>query len=466
VALALVGIVLAYLAVTLTFSFLTRAGESNGELDHVVYVEHLLRDNAIPRISADNGHESHQPPLYYLVTAAWQKLLGIHTFELVLGPAPTSRPGVPPLKLSHTYTKDQLQGVRDVHQLRLLSVLFGLGTVLLTFAAARLATGRDGIALAASLAVALWPKEVVVSSAVTNDSLVILLSSLALVVLLLWLRVGTSDGVRSRLFAVDLGLVLGAAILTKFNALPLLPVALAVILGVAFRHRGRERIGQLIDALLVIIGCLAVCGWWLLRNNHLYGDYFAVKASNAYLRSWLPGLISPVSWFNTNRMLHYVPSHLLRSVWYDGGWNQFMLPGWLNKVLTALAAYAVVLFAVAAARRYQRLARPAATAALAGAALAGVVAVMGVAKDSLQAEGRIAFVGLAAFATILVAGASQAGPLIVRRLRAGIASAPDGSSELAPPPAAELVGLLVWPAVFLAIDLYVFFHFVWPTRGL
>jgi hypothetical protein len=457
VALALAGIVLAYLAVTLTLSLLTPAGEANDELDHVVYVEHLLRDSAFPRISAANGHESHQPPLYYLATGAWQKALGIHTFELVLGPATTSGPGVPPLKLSHAYTKAQHQAAGNVHQLRLLSVFFGLCTVLLTFVAARLATGRDSVALAASLMVALWPKEVVVASVVSNDSLVIMLGSLSLVLLLLWLRVGTSDAVRARLFAFDLGLVLGAAVLAKFTALPLVLVAVAVMVGAGLRHRGRQLVAQLLDPVLVVIGCLAVSGWWFLRNKHLYGEYLAVKATNAYMKAWLPPLIQPVSWFNANRFLHFVPSSLQKSVWYDGGWNQFLLPAWVNKVLTAVAAYAVVLFVFVVVRRHQRIMRPAVAAALVGAVLAGVAAVMGVAKDALQAEGRVAFVGLSAFAMILAIGASQAGPLILRRMRGEAA---------ATPPAAEVAGLVVWPIAFLAVDIYVLCHFVLPTRGL
>jgi 4-amino-4-deoxy-L-arabinose transferase-like glycosyltransferase len=455
VGLALLGIVFAYLALTLAFSLLTPAGEANDELDHVIYTEHLLRDSAFPHISADNGHESHQPPLYYLIAAGWQKLLGVRPFELVLGPATTIKPGAPPLELSHTYTRAQHQAAVHVHELRLLSVLFGLGTVLLTFVAARLATNRDNIALASALSVALWPKEVVVSSVVTNDSLVIALGSLALVLLLLWLRAGASDVVRSRWLAGVLGVVLGLAVLTKFSALPLVAVAVVIMAGVVLRRDRRLRSIRFLEPALVLVGCLAVSGWWFLRNKHLYGEYLAVKASNAYMRAWLPPLIQPVSWLNSGRFLHFVPASLQRSVWYDGGWNQFLLPFWLNKVLIALAAYAVVLFIWSVARGRDRLLRPAVTAALVGAVVAGVMAVMSVAKDALQAEARVAFVGLSAFATILVIGASQAGLLLLRRARPALAVA-----------VAEVGGLLLWPVVFLGIDLYVFLHFVWPTRGL
>jgi 4-amino-4-deoxy-L-arabinose transferase-like glycosyltransferase len=456
VALALAAIVVVYLASALAFSMLTRAGEASDELDHVQYVEHLLQENSFPRIGVDNGHESDQPPLYYLAAAAWQKALGIHPFQLVLGPATRSRPGVGPLELSHAYTHAQRQAAGHVHVLRLLSVLFGLGTVLLTFAAARLATGRDSVALAASLTVALWPKEAFVSAAVTNDSLVIMLGSACLVLLLLWLRGDTSDGLRARLLAFDLGLVLGAAVLTKLSALFLVPLAVLVMVAVALGHRGHQRVVQLVDPLLTIVGFMAVTGWWLARNQHLYGGYLTGRASTALMRRTMPRLVSHVSWFNANRFLQFVPSSLQKSVWYDGGWNQLLLPGWVNKVLTAVAAYALAIFIVVVARRRSSRLRPAVTAALVGGVVAGLAAVMSMAKDQLQAEARIAFIGLSAFAIILVIGVSQAGPLLLRRAR------PRDAGQAG---RLEAAGLLFWPVVFLAVDLYVFAHFVLPTHG-
>ena len=73
-----------YLALALPYSLLTRAWEANDELDHATYIEYIVRHGGLPRISALNGHESHQPPLYYLLAAGWQKLLGIPAFNCLL----------------------------------------------------------------------------------------------------------------------------------------------------------------------------------------------------------------------------------------------------------------------------------------------------------------------------------------------------------------------------------------------
>ena len=86
--LALVLLSGVYLALALPYSLLTRAWEANDELDHAAYIEYIVRHGALPQISGLNGHESHQPPLYYLLAAAWQKLLGIPSFTPSAEPNP------------------------------------------------------------------------------------------------------------------------------------------------------------------------------------------------------------------------------------------------------------------------------------------------------------------------------------------------------------------------------------------
>ncbi len=328
--LALVLLSGVYLALALPYSLLTRAWEANDELDHATYIEYIVRHGALPRISGLNGHESHQPPLYYLLAAAWQKLLRIPAFTPSAVPNPDvaaqSNAGRRFLELLHDYTPAQHQDAVYLHELRLLSVLLGLATVLLSYGCARLVFARREAALSAGLLVALLPKQLVVDSVVSNDSLVITLCALALFIYLLSEKARQeNDRRRRRWLMLALGITLGLAATTKLNSLPL--AALLLCLSAV---PGLQRRGLLADSALAVAGALAASLWWFVRNKVLYGQFLASRATLAYLKAWLPPLVVPVSWTNTSRFLHFVPSQLFRSVWYDGGWNQFDLPKWMN----------------------------------------------------------------------------------------------------------------------------------------
>jgi len=445
VKLALALVIAAYLVLSFLFTWWTPVGEANDELDHVQYIEYIVSTGSIPHIAIANGHESHQPPLYYLLGAGWQELLGAHSFRLALPFAPTPPHGAVALhELAHSYTAAEHHDAVVIHELRYFSVLLGLGTVLLTYKAGVLATGRRSIGVAAAGLVALLPKELVVSSSVTNDALVIFLGSLSLVLLLSWIGQGGS-ALRKHLLASSLGLTLGAAVLTKYTALPLLTIFVVLMLVALLSKVRSVRDSRLLDPLLVLVGLFSVTGWWFIRNQHLYGDPLAQRASNAYLKQWLPALIQPVSWLDSQRFLHFVPSSLFSTGWYDGDWNQLRLPKVVNQLLWVAAALCVVIFLVSwirtSAMSRERLF---VHLVLVGSMLAGLLALFIVAQDTKQAEGRVTYVALSATAIVLVLG----------------------SSALFRSPNGKRVSLLAWPVALLAVDLYVLSTFVYPGRGL
>jgi 4-amino-4-deoxy-L-arabinose transferase-like glycosyltransferase len=442
---ALLGAV--YLTAVLPYSLLTPAWEPNDELAHTAYVEYIVAHGSLPRIALANGVESHQPPLYYLLAAAWQELLRIPAFL----PSASAIPGGPRhtspgawLTYWHQYTRAQHTNAIYLHELRLLSVGLGLATVLLGYGCARLVLSRPLPAFAAGLAVALFPKLLVVDSAVSNDVLVIALCALALMLFLLSERARQEgDEARRRWLMLALGASLGLAAIAKFNSLPLAVLLLVLATLPAVRHRA-----MVIDTAIAAGGFVVVSGWWFVRNQVLYGQFLATRATEAYLKSWDAALIEPVSWTDAARFTRFVPSSLYHSVWYDGAANQWLLPNWMDNVLWALAGLSVVSAAGAFATR----GRPAALAlkggllaglAVAGSVLAGIVAVVLIAQTTTQAEGRIAFIGLVGFAIVLVlgtdAGRSQG------RWRAAV---------------------LLWPAILVGVNLYVLAKFLLPLGGL
>jgi hypothetical protein len=415
-----VAVCAGYLALAITFNFLTPAWENNDEPDHVDYIEHVVRHGTPPRIAIANGFESHQPPLYYYATAAWQGLLGIGPFTPHVHPPPGS--AIPPTKrvweLSHAYSPSEHKAAIWVHLLRLASTACGLAAVLAALATGWLLTRRTSVAAALGATVALWPKFLVVTSAVTNSALAIALCACAVPAFLLWQRS------REPKWAAAVGVVIGAGGLTEETALPVAGLMLLVLIGYAWRERDWR-------SPLLAIGCfVAVCGWWYIRDAILYGDPLASKASRIYLEN-IPGLVR-----NRAKLSLSVISHSLRglfhSTWYDGGANQLLLPSGVNLAVWIIAGASLI------ASIWSRMSR---RPVLIACALASLITWLVIIRATTQAEGRYLLVGVVAWSAFLLAGST--------RIMGGRA-----------------VALAVWPAIFIALDVYVLANWLVPYAHL
>src|SRR5437867_858743 len=74
-------ICLLYLGLTTLYSLWTPAWEANDEPDHVANVEYFFQHREIIPLRSEFWHETHQPPLYYVLCATWQRFLGIPAFS-------------------------------------------------------------------------------------------------------------------------------------------------------------------------------------------------------------------------------------------------------------------------------------------------------------------------------------------------------------------------------------------------
>jgi 4-amino-4-deoxy-L-arabinose transferase-like glycosyltransferase len=403
--LGLLAVLAVYLVLATTTAWLTPAWEANDEVDHVQYAQ-AVAEGEIPDIG--DNIESAQPPLYYAAVAVWMKTLGIEEFTTEVTPA-VQAGGLPELQLEHDYDPEQREAAVAVHWLRMLSVLIGLVTVVCTFSAGRLLGLSTSITLAATATVALWPKFLLVSATVQNDSLVTALCSVLILLALRWVRPETGTGWSRERFgtALAIGGVAGAAALTKYTALPLIGLLGLVLLAIALRPLHWRRLVELAAAATAL---LAVFGWWLLRNIDRYGDPLASEANTEYLRSAIPGLAVSVPFVDGQRFGEFVPRTLLDSTWYIGGWNQFLLPFALNLALT-MAAGAAVVGALRVSLRggltggAPLLARH--SAVLWAALTAAFVGVLLIARETTQAQGRYLFVGMVAIALFLVVGTAE-----------------------------------------------------------
>jgi hypothetical protein len=300
---ALLALILAgYLLVTLAYGAVNPLFEAPDEHWHFFTAVHVADTGRLP-IVADPpdeflGQEAAQPPLYYLLGAAllapfdstgWREAVWENPYAWIGDASALANVN----RMVHTAGEAwPWQGwALAAHLLRVLSTLFGLGTLLCIYAAARL-LWPDGFnrPLLATALVAFLPQFNFLHAAVTNDTLVIFLCSAALYQLIWFWRASMDlqgernqvisssstlprPSVRLYLRLILLGVTIGLAALSKNAGVLLLLYSLGFLALLALRD-GRPRL--ILHAIaLVGIPAVFVAGWLWLRNQQLYGDWTA-----------------------------------------------------------------------------------------------------------------------------------------------------------------------------------------------
>lgn len=192
-------------------------------------------DIRLPDAVRSIEYEDHQPPLYYMLLAP--------VYNVTNG---------------------------SLTALRLASVVIGAGVVIAAYAVSlRAFRGEYGVAWAAAAFVAFLPQHVHILASVNNDAL-----AWALVGAILWASIDYADGGRTPAWA--LGLLVGAALLTKSTAYLMGGVALVAVAMRAGRFSLRPFVSYLVPA--VLLGAL----WWL-RNIAVYGfpDFLGLREHDA-----------------------------------------------------------------------------------------------------------------------------------------------------------------------------------------
>jgi hypothetical protein len=286
---------------------------------------------------------------------------------------------------------------------------------------------------------AFHPKFLILSAAITNDTLAILLGTALVLLVVCLVSQPKPNWQNCVLLALGIGFVAGAGVITKLNLLPLL----GLLIPAALWFAPYRRCEKLVGGLIIILAAFCVAGDWLMHNRIIYGDWLAVRASSDWLAARLPKTLKPASVLDAKRFLEFVPATLFRTFWYNGSFNQLVAPFGFYGLLWFFAA-----ISFGQSFKAQLIATPGLRDArlilVWIAAAAGVVAVLLIARQTTQAEGRIAFVSLAAFAVLLTSGSQ----------------AYFSETKLA------WVGLLFWPIMISLFNLYIFCRFVLPHSQL
>ena len=199
------------------------------------------------------NQESSQPPLYYVVAAAW-----FHVGQWI---------GV--------------KGGSALYWVRSLNIVFMAALVWLAYLAARMMfPDQVALRLGVPLLIASIPQDAFYG--IDNDVLSPICFGLTFICLLRWLRCNApSIGL-----GIATGLCIAAAYLTKLSNLPLILVAIGVLAWWYLEQARRGKLRSAIPGLCALVACAAIpsIAWMLWMKFH-FGD-FTGAASKARLLGW------------------------------------------------------------------------------------------------------------------------------------------------------------------------------------
>jgi 4-amino-4-deoxy-L-arabinose transferase-like glycosyltransferase len=336
-------LLLVYVVFALCLVFLVPPYEAPDEPSHVHYATFIATRGELPN-QLDPARrvegQGHQGPLAYIVMAGLLRL-AMPDGDLPVRIAPNRAhawnggtalevPLFDPTRPAFASDRERAM----FYGLRLLSVLYGLLTLVVLERTVRMMGADATTAFVAVLLPATLPQFVYVSAYVTADGLLILLATLTAHEVVRVARAPDRLGPY-----VGLGIALGAALLVKKTALFLLPgVGLTLLALVA---TGRARFGDVVRHAAVMAGAaVAVSGGLFVRNTVVYGD----PLGSGMERATLSTLMQPRSLWDPY-FADYFPRILSASFVGLLGWVNVWLPApvyWLYAVLGGLAAIGVV----------------------------------------------------------------------------------------------------------------------------
>ena len=330
------------------YSLIIPPWEAHDEWAHFRHAAYIAENLALPdpgqRLTTEfEFDEASQPPLYYLLAAV--PMLAVDTED---GYRPSvnryakwgaSQGGVN--FTLHDYAAEAWPwsgSLLALHLGRLVSILISVFGLYVTYALARLLSPKaPDVALIATGIQAFAPQYVFISSVMTNDILLIVIETVFLYLALRMLI----EGPTLRLTLL-LGLVTGLALLTKYLALALLPLAVIVFILAAWLHRrqpGSAR--RLAISLAMLFGMVLVIGGiLLLRNLQLTGAWIPRDpiSQAAILTGVAENGFLGLDWSTVPDALQYG----FETYWVSFGWGNVGAPDWVYTVWLVVALVGLV----------------------------------------------------------------------------------------------------------------------------
>ena len=361
-----------YLALAGWYAHFTPFGQAPDESAHLPYVAHLVEHRSLPVFRPGEGsYEFHQPPLFYALAAP---------AYVMSSPA------------------NHYKAVRWVN------IVLGLGVIWAAFALMReVFPKRPSLAIASAALVAFLPMHVALCASVTNDIPGEVLAGWTLVVC----AQGIARGWSAPRAALAGGLV-GLGWLTKSGTVPLIAIAWLAIFLYHNRAPGPAWKPMLVNLSSFTIVAMIVGGWWLVRNQLLYGDPLALRVFLAAFR----GSPKPQDFFAGGMTLtgymQFVAWWTFRSFWGVFGNMDVFMPKAVYivlEVLCAVSAAGAIRFLLGWSRL--ELQQRQALLVLGFAALVQVVLFIRFNMHFFQAQARYLYPALPVWAMLLCLGTGE-----------------------------------------------------------
>ena len=398
------AIIVIYALLGLLWSFVVPLGEGPDEPGHMRYALFVHKHGRLPVQSdapatSDVPGEGHQPPLAYLFMQPFIAWLEKDESNLRLYGNPNFRwnGGMELNAYFHGVAeRPPYRGaILAWHLARLGSLMLGGISVVLCWATIRrIWPMAPALALGAAALVAWNPQWIFHHALVSNDPLLIALSSL-----LIYLSVVAVQGNPSPPLPLVCGATLGLMLLTKQSALALLPVPL---LGLFLGRRSLRDWG--VQSATVLAITAAIAGWWYARNWMLYGDPLGLQVFQLTFASGDFQLWSRQSWREGGW-------NLLRSSVGAFGWMTLPLPdGFYAVVRAALVVALAGLLVRAGAEAWHGRGRTIIVLVAAAGLVLLWMLIFAATAGAVAWQGRFLFPAMPALAALLAAGLSAALP--------------------------------------------------------
>jgi len=342
--LAIALILLARLALGLTYSLVTPLWESYDEPGHYPYVRHIARHWSLPpREGVAKYHdESCQPPLYYLLGALasfWVETSDYQEPEW----NPFFETGTAEGGANMTIHRPQAEAfpyqgtALAAHMARLASILIGIVAVYLTYLLAQTVfPQRQDIGLAAMAIAAFLPHSLFIGAVVTNDVLVGATTSAGLI---FSVRIAAHGPKLKELAA--LGLSLGVGLLAKLNAVALLPLALVALAMAA--NQERRPLPLFLRSAFVVLGLAAgISGWWYMRNLLVFRSFLPIPSAAETSACLPPSALASRRELLSWGTLAAGTLSACKTFWGAFGWGNIPLGPWAYRFLELVSAFAAV----------------------------------------------------------------------------------------------------------------------------
>lgn len=330
-----------FLGTGLLYGIIPPMLEKTDEEGHYEYILYLREHNSLPPLTPYAQYK--QPPIYYVVAAILTGGLpgevDLSHFRLnpyVAHSVPGHRSDNRNVFLHPPYMTPLFLGARIV------SLLFGLGTILTTYYFVRtLLPSRPALAIATAAAAGFQPQFLYITTAIHNDGAITFLSTL--VVFLLARCIQQPDNGVSLLL---LGGALGFAILAKVSGLLLIPLTLIIL---AISRKNWKQAGR--DAVVVLTVTFLIGGWWYIRNGVLFGDPLTIK-------SHIAGNTEPERVRNLSEVFIYDLSSIEYTFWANLS-RSFVSPLLIDKVLIVWGRISLFVGVIALIKNQERIKVPA-----------------------------------------------------------------------------------------------------------